>query len=142
MSVPTQPIASARSEDVRAYVEAVRAWLADLPDEDVDDLTLGMEADLGERAAESGVRLGDLLGEPEAYAAELRAAAGLPLRSVPVAGSVSPGWSASVLALTRQAGDRLLGRHPWLRDLQPTWWVLRGLVVGWVLVVKSGVDPH
>ena len=67
-------------EDVRAYVLAVRAWLGDLPADEVEDLTAGMEADLAERAAESGGPLGGLLGQPEAYAAELRAAAGLPPR--------------------------------------------------------------
>src|SRR6187431_418045 len=67
-------------EDVRAYVRAVRAWLGDLPADEVEDLTAGMEADLAERAAESGGPLGGLLGQPEAYAAELRSAAGLPAR--------------------------------------------------------------
>ena len=67
-------------EDVRAYVRAVRAWLGDLPADEVEDLTAGMEADLAERAAESGGPLGGLLGQPEAYAAELRSAAGLPPR--------------------------------------------------------------
>ena len=65
---------------MRAYVRAVRAWLGDLPADEVEDLTAGMEADLAERAAESGGPLGGLLGEPEAYAAELRSAAGLPPR--------------------------------------------------------------
>jgi hypothetical protein len=74
--------AQARSADVRAYVTAVRSWLSDLPSDEVEDLTAGMEADLDERAAETGDRLGALLGEPEAYAAELRAAAGLAPRVV------------------------------------------------------------
>ena len=43
-----------QADDVRAYVGAVRAWLGDLPPEEVEDLTAGMEADLAERAAESG----------------------------------------------------------------------------------------
>jgi hypothetical protein len=57
--------AQARSADVRAYVTAVRSWLSDLPSDEVEDLTAGMEADLDERAAETGDRLGALLGEPE-----------------------------------------------------------------------------
>ena len=72
--------AAGQVEDVRAYVRAVRAWLGDLPADEVEDLTAGMEADLAERAAESGGPLGGLLGQPEAYAAELRSAAGLPPR--------------------------------------------------------------
>ena len=35
-------IGAAQVEDVRAYVAAVRAWLADLPADEVEDLTAGM----------------------------------------------------------------------------------------------------
>lgn len=137
MSTPTRPIGVERSEDVRAYIGTVRAWLADLPAEDVDDLTLGMEADLSERAAEGDVRLGDLLGEPEVYAAELRAAAGLPPRSAQVA-TASSARAGSVVVSLRQAGDRLLGRFPWLVDLRPVWWVARGVVAGWAVAMVLG----
>lgn len=123
--------------DVRAYVTAVRAWLGDLPADEVEDLTAGMEADLAERAAESGERLGPLLGEPEAYAAELRSAAGLPPRSVPVsspdAGLTEP-WTDR---LEREARE-LVERHPVLRELRPTWWLARGAVLGWVLASVLG----
>lgn len=44
------PVAS----EVRDYVARVRAALADLPAEDVDEFTTGMEADLAERLAEPG----------------------------------------------------------------------------------------
>jgi hypothetical protein len=123
-------------EDVRAYVLAVRAWLGDLPADEVEDLTAGMEADLAERAAESGGPLGGLLGQPEAYAAELRAAAGLPPRVevvVPDAVPTEP-WTDR---LVRDAHD-LLARHPWLRELRPTWWLARGAVAGWVLAAVLG----
>ena len=118
-------------EDVRAYVLAVRAWLGDLPADEVEDLTAGMEADLAERAAESGGPLGGLLGEPEAYAAELRASAGLPSR-----GRSS---QATVTRLTRtlDAARASLLAQPWvapvlgfLTSVRPVWWVLRA----WVLV--------
>ena len=123
-------------DDVRAYVHAVRAWLGDLPPEEVEELTAGMEADLAERAAESGGPLGALLGEPEAYAAELRAAAGLP----PRVDAVVPD------AVTREAwtdrtvreAHKLVARHPWLRELRPTWWLARGAVAGWVLAAVLG----
>ena len=123
-------------EDVRAYVRAVRAWLGDLPADEVEDLTAGMEADLAERAAESGGPLGGLLGEPEAYAAELRSAAGLPPRVdvvVPDAVRQVP-WSDRVV---RDAHE-LVARHPWLRELRPTWWLARGAVFGWVLASILG----
>jgi hypothetical protein len=121
---------AAQVDDVRAYVTAVRAWLADLPADEVEELTAGMEADLAERAAESGGSLGVLLGKPEAYAAELRSAAGLPPRAdvVPDAVPHEP-WTDR---LEREARE-LLARQPWLRELRPTWWLTRGAVAGWVL---------
>ena len=64
---------------VHEYVERVRAALADLPPEDLDELTGGLEADLREQAGElpPGPDLAAAFGAPTAYA-ELRAAAGLP----------------------------------------------------------------
>ena len=123
-------------EDVRAYVAAVRAWLADLPADEVEDLTAGMEADLAERAAESGGPLGSLLGEPEAYAAELRSAAGLPPRVDVVLPDAVPRepWTAR---LVRDAHE-LVARHPWLRELRPTWWLARGAVAGWLVAQVLG----
>lgn len=127
-----------RTEDVRAYIAAVRAWLADLPADDVEELTFGMEADLAERAAEGEVPLGDLLGEPEEYAAELRSAAGLPPRSATVEEPSSPGWATEVTAAVRVAAADALARWPWLRDLRPVWWVTRGVVAGWAVAMVLG----
>ncbi len=132
----TTMMGAAQAEDVRAYVAAVRAWLADLPADEVEELTAGMEADLAERAAESGGSLGVLLGQPEAYAAELRSAAGLPPRVdvvVPDAVRTEP-WTDR---LEREAHE-LVARHPWLRELRPTWWLLRGAVAGWALASLLG----
>ena len=132
--------AQARSADVRAYVTAVRSWLSDLPSDEVEDLAAGMEADLDERAAEAGERLGALLGEPEAYAAELRAAAGLAPRvaSVPGAGTSGPGLVETVVTALRTKGEGILSRWPWIRELRPTWWLARGAALGWFLAVWSG----
>lgn len=123
-------------EDVRAYVRAVRAWLADLPADEVEELTAGMEADLAERAAESGGPLGSLLGEPEAYAAELRSAAGLPPR-LDVVGPDAVRREPWTGRLARSAHE-LLTRHPWLRELRPTWWLARGAVLGWAFAAMIG----
>lgn len=136
--------AAARSADVRAYVTAVRTWLADLPADEVEDLTAGMEADLDERAAETGERLGVLLGEPEAYAAELRAAAGLAPRaaSVPDAGASGPGLIETMVTSMRAKGDGILTRWPWLRELRPTWWLARGAALGWWVALALGVRQY
>ncbi len=132
----TTMMGAAQAEDVRAYVAAVRAWLADLPADEVEELTAGMEADLAERAAESGGTLGDLLGQPEAYAAELRSAAGLPPRVDVVAPDAVPRepWTDR---LEREAHELVAG-HPWLRELRPTWWLLRGAVAGWAVASVLG----
>ena len=132
----TTMMGAALAEDVRAYVAAVRAWLADLPADEVEELTAGMEADLAERAAESGGPLGALLGQPEAYAAELRSAAGLPPRADVVAPDAVPRepWTDR---LEREAHE-LVARHPWLRELRPTWWLARGAVAGWVVAQLFG----
>ncbi len=139
MNTPTLPISDPRTEDVRAYIGAVRAWLDDLPQEDVDDLTFGMEADLAERAAEGQLRLGDLLGEPEAYAAELRSAAGLAPRTATVEGASSPGGFAALGGAVSDAGARALERWPWLRDLRPVWWLARGGALAMVVIVLLGL---
>ena len=61
------------SPAVAAFVAQVRARLGDLTEEEREELLGGLEADLAERLAEGETELGD----PAAYAAELRAAAGL-----------------------------------------------------------------
>ena len=129
--------AAEQVEDVRAYVRAVRAWLGDLPADEVEDLTAGMEADLAERAAESGGPLGGLLGEPEAYAAELRSAAGLPPRVDVVVAPDAVRHEPWTDRLVRDAHE-LVARHPWLRELRPTWWLARGAVAGWVVAAVLG----
>jgi hypothetical protein len=129
--------AAEQVDDVQAYVRAVRAWLGDLPADEVEDLTAGMEADLAERAAESGGPLGGLLGEPEAYAAELRSAAGLPPRVDVVVAPDAVRREPWTDRLSRDAHE-LVARHPWLRELRPTWWLARGAVAGWVLAAVLG----
>ena len=129
--------AAEQVDDVQAYVRAVRAWLGDLPADEVEDLTAGMEADLAERAAESGGPLGGLLGEPEAYAAELRSAAGLPPRVDVVAAPDAVRREPWTDRLARDAHE-LVARHPWLRELRPTWWLARGAVAGWVVAAVLG----
>lgn len=61
------------------YLERVRAALADLPADEVADIIEDVEPHLAEIDAE-GDSLVERLGEPEVYAAELRAAADLPPR--------------------------------------------------------------
>lgn len=133
--------------DARGYAAAVRAELADLPPEVVEELTGGLEADLAELAAESATPLLDRLGGPRAYADELRSAAGLPGRDGTAASHrVSP--LAAPFAEARRDALRLrdhLRSRPWWPgavdravQLRPAWWVLRGALGGWVLAALLG----
>lgn len=123
----TQPISSAPS-DVADFVSRVRAALADLPPDDVDELTAGLAADLADARAEAPNGWREGVGSPEAYAAELRSAAGLPPRG-PVADPTALDglrqWWAS-LATHPVAGPVQREAH----DLAPAWWVIRGAIGG------------
>lgn len=61
--------------DVASYVAAVRSHLDDLDPGEVEELTEGLDADLGDLAAEADDPLVRRLGPPQAYADELRASA-------------------------------------------------------------------
>jgi hypothetical protein len=133
--------------EVARYATAVRAAFADLPGPDRELLLEDLEDHLQEVAAEAGGPLSERLGRPEAYAAELRASAGLPPPpTVPAARREAGSW------LRRTWGAQQLGRlwgavstHPagrstldFLPELRPAWWVLRGyLAVQAVAVATS-----
>lgn len=127
--------------DVSRYVHDIRAALDDLPSDEIDDLTQGMEADLADVAAESGGPLRDRLGTPEEYAAELRAAAGLAPRAATSATARPLGVRVRARFAALEAST--LQRWPWLPELAPIWWVLRGLAVAWLLsgAGQSGPFP-
>ena len=138
------------AEGVGAYVRAVRAELADLPTEDLDDLTGGMEADLSELAAESGGDLVGRLGPPMQYAAELRSAAGLPER---MTGPVRRRPLTDALTHFRASLTMFTSQRPWLRSataylatLRPAWWLIRGYLAAWALWSllggMRGLRPH
>lgn len=116
---------------ITAFAAAVRAELTDLPVDEVDDLVDGLEADLAEQASET-----DEFALPDAaeYAAELRAAAGLPPRApdaptpaVPLRERLERSRAAAARRIRSSQGGA------WLIDffvaLRPAWWVLRG----WIL---------
>ena len=130
--------------DVAAFVAAVRARLADLPPEEQQELTDGLEADLTDLVAERGE---GALGDPQAYARELRTAAGLD----PVMGRVPGGGQPVGERVTRlldasharweRAVSGLPG-SPWefLVSLRPAWWVLRAWVAAELVNLVLGVS--
>lgn len=123
---------------IAEFAAAVRRHLDDLPPEDVDDLTGGLEADLSEQASDEQ---GDLhLDDPASYAAELRASAGLPPRSsstLPLRRRVQRRLDSLEAATRRITHSTRVGS--WLVEfalaVRPVWWVLRGWIVYQLLTV-------
>jgi hypothetical protein len=123
---------------IAAFAAAVRRHLDDLPLEEVDDLTGGLEADLSEQASDEGGNIS--LDDPTAYAAELRASAGLPPRgeaAVSLGQRVARGFHSLGVEARRLTRSTRLGS--WLADitvsLRPVWWVMRGWVVYQLLTI-------
>jgi hypothetical protein len=128
---------------VAAYLRDVRAALDDLPADERDDLLEGLEADLTELRAEEGGPLTDRLGSPQAYAAELRSAAGLPPHGGRRAPRTQRLRSAVRPLLERAAAwPGVAPVRRFLPELRPGWWVLRGYLAAWLFcVVTSGDLP-
>jgi hypothetical protein len=136
--------------EVATFVAQVRASLSDLSPEEVEELTGGLDADLEERLEDTGPGTAPPdLGDPSAYAAELRAAAGLPPRG---AGggrrAAGPGQIARgvahEIALTWKPAADAVRRQPWwpqFREsvvaLRPAWWIARAWVAWWMLQYLS-----
>ena len=117
-------------DDVSAYVEAVRAALADLPAATRDELLEDLPEHLAEVQDEDTGSLADRLGTPEAYAAELRATADLAAPDEPEDRYAE--WRDTVLSRLR-AADTWIGpsigyerASEFFILLRPAWWVLRG----------------
>lgn len=141
--------------DALAYAAAVRSHLDDLPPDVLEELAGGLDADMTELAEDSDRPLGAVLGDPEAYAAELRSSAGLPLRP-----PQRPGLQVSLvreLSLARQQWQSVrlaLDEYRWwgplsggVTSLRPAWWLVRAWVAfqlcasltgAYVLALPSG----
>ena len=127
------------NEQVTEFAKAVRRELADLGPDSLDDLTDGLEADLADKLAD-----GEPLGDPAAYAAELRDASGIDPGT-----KARAGWHLDAAARTafgelRDEFTGFVGRHAWaaglvsfLVSLRPVWWVLRAWAVFYI-VTSSG----
>lgn len=130
--------------EVEDFVTDVRARLADLSDDEREELLGGLEADLSEKLAD-----GAALGDPASYAEELRSAAGLPMRARsrrlrrPVLPSVSS--LESRLDRAREQWDEMVEARPWGRQawevaesVRPAWWVLRAWIAVTLLDQLAG----
>lgn len=133
----------------QSYLAAVRAELGDLPDDERSDLLDDVEQHLLEVSAEADGPLEAVLGPPERYAAELRAAAGLPVRGADGQDTVFrrldarlaaswPGRVAHRTAARLDASPTLRDMRDFLPELRPGWWVLRGYLAVVVLSMVWG----
>ncbi|MGX6602690.1 HAAS signaling domain-containing protein [Micromonosporaceae bacterium Da 78-11] len=143
------------TDEVGTYMAGVRAALTGLPEATRDELLEDLPEHLAEVRAEGTGTLVERLGTPEAYAAELRATAGI-VGSFP--DPPPSGWSFDLFqANLRETRDnilRLLGRadvkvgpvigyakaSEFLALLRPAWWVLRGYLAAMVLAFMLNDD--
>ena len=112
---------------VGEFLAAVRGHLADLDPDELAEITDGLEADLAELVAERGPAA---LGDPAAYALELRSAAGLDTAVRRPARRDPAERLSAALDDGRAAWDRLVDQMPDARPVlawaRPLWWLLRG----------------
>jgi hypothetical protein len=137
----------ADDQEIARYVEQVRQSLADLPPAVRDELVEDLPEHLTEVAAEGTGSLVDRIGPPEAYAAELRAAAGLgAASSAPNHGRIGAAGAkvrGRLRALDTKAGS-VIGyakASDFLRLLRPAWWVLRGYLAAMLIAVAATGQP-
>jgi HAAS domain-containing protein len=110
--------------DVQAYLADVRRELADLDQNERDELLADVEASLHDAAEESDAPIAARLGPPADFAAELRVAAGL-------------GRSEGIVRRIRlrdalQSPEWVRVKHG-LVELAPIWWLARAYVAVAVL---------
>lgn len=127
----TAPPAPAASPEAASYLAAVEAGLAGVPPAERAELLDDLTGHLAELSAEGPVSLHDVLGPPEAYAAELLATLG-----VVAGGGGPPSRRARLRAAAERSAPMLAVRRMWdswggreassvAGALQPAWWVLR-----------------
>jgi hypothetical protein len=116
---------------VDTYLAALRDHLGALPEQEREELLADLAANLEETAADTSGPLAEVLGEPEAFARELLVSSGT------TAVLTAPSFLTSASRATRESRA---WRHvgPWLKKVQPAWWVLRGYVAAVALAGLTG----
>lgn len=140
--------------EVAEFLDKVRDRLSDLTEEQRDDLLGGLEADISELVDDGGSVAE--LGDPRAYADELRAAAGVS-PAVHRSGVRRPRMPrrptrksvAAQIDDARAGWEQLMASRPWLvqtwevvQTLRPAWWVLRAWVAVQALDLATGPWEH
>lgn len=112
------------SPEIDRFAKDVRAALKDLSSDEVAELTEGLEADLAAQADEQEREF--VLPDPGNYAAELREAAGLPIREKGIFGYID---RVARRLSARIAHNRvLLSATRFFASFAPVWWLARGYV--------------
>jgi hypothetical protein len=130
--------AAGSSAEIEAYLAAVRAALSDLPEDERADLLAEVEASLVETVGEDERPIASL-GPPEAFAAELRASAGL---GDAVVHAVSSGGLDALRSLASGVVRRPEVRRVFrlARELAPAWWLVRGCLVVAAVAAATGAS--
>ena len=115
--------------EVAAYLDRLRAALADLPVEERDELLADVEVSLLEDPGDAPELR---LGPPERFARELRAAAGIEEEAVPARHTVPSLWEKARPHL-RTAGVTAL-------ELAPAWWIARGYFAVCAVLLFGGFN--
>jgi hypothetical protein len=138
-----------------AYVLRVGAALGDVDTTERHALLADLRVHLDEVAHGDSRSLDDIVGPPEIYAAELRAAAGLaspgPSVDLPGASPHAPDPSVAAWPWVRHQVGRAWGvvRHGWedvrlalveAADNGPTWWLLRAFLATQAVGALTGSD--
>ncbi|GAA3297385.1 hypothetical protein Dvina_49145 [Dactylosporangium vinaceum] len=136
---------SGSSLEIDYYLERVAAALADLPPDVRDDLMEDLPAHFAEVLEEQGGSLVERLGPPDAYAAELRAAAGIEAGRAPAAarGGIDVELLRLRLGTLDERSGQVIGYEratDFLRLLRPAWWIARGVAIV-VLIFALDIIP-
>ena len=124
--------------ELDTYIADVERFFSDLPDEDRRELLDDVREHVTEVAAEDEGSLAERLGPPERYAAELRAAAGLPPYVAPDELSATQRLRrrferSPLAALANSAPVRAV--RGFMPELRPAWWVIRGYLAAVIVSV-------
>jgi hypothetical protein len=140
---------STETDEITAYVEAVRAALSGLPEAMREELLEDLPEHLAEVVADEVGTLTERLGPPSVYAAELLAGAGFvgggfpdpppPSRTDHLA-KLRSAWAARLRVIDGKTGPFFgyARASEFLRLLRPAWWVLRGYLIA--MVIAHGLD--
>lgn len=125
-------------DHVEAYLLEVRERLADLPEEERAELLDDVTTHVREVAAEHGQENLELrLGSPSKFGDELRTSAGYTPADSMKADRV--GWLRSAAVPEAHALRELVATN-WPR-FEPSWWLLRGALVVWLVVSLPEINP-